>query len=234
MFNRICQGIDITNRNEKLSRWNYVSKEIIEHCVKSNNLKFLAEKLKIYKLFFEDCEYIKKQFFQKEASYNFSKECWIKNETNVTNKFLLQFIINCIKNYTDEIYIRDVSFLGFPSVYIVIPKMSFIFEYDEDRIQTRKNLYDWIQMENLEEKYSIQKLVEALEYMKKHCFFQDILISEFPKEYLLFLCSILEENVENIEHFGNIIIDANKSNKLFNKDFTKNVEIIIKYFNLKK
>lgn len=228
-----CQGIDITNRTEKVSRWNYVSKEIIEHNIKNNNLKFIAEKMKIYKLFIQECDYLEKQFFKNPPNYNFSRNSWIKDDKNVSNKFLLKFILKSIKNYTDEIYVRDVSFLGFSSIYIIIPKMSFIFEYDEDRIKTRKSLYDWIQKEESEEKQSIKILFESLNNMKTSLFFQDILISEFPKEYLLFLCSIYEKNYKNIDFYGNLIIKENESSQIFKQNFIDQIKIILSYFKLK-
>lgn len=229
-----CQGIDITNRTEKLSRWNYVSKEIIEHNIETNNLKFLAEKMKIYKLFLQQCDYLEKQFFTNPPNYHFSRDSWIKDEKDASNKFLLKFILNSITNYTDEIYVRDVSFLDFPSVYIIVPKMSFIFEYDEDRIKTRNSLYDWIKKEESEEKQSIQTLFKSLNNMKISSFFQDILISEFPKEYLLFLCSIYEKNYENIDFYGNLIIKENKLSQIFKQNFIVQVKIILSYFKLKE
>lgn len=59
--------------------------------------------------------------FNSNASYTFSGLNWNLNNDDEVD---LKFIINKIKEFKFDIYIRDVSFLGFPSYYIIVPGMS--------------------------------------------------------------------------------------------------------------
>jgi len=50
-----------------------------------------------------------------------------------TNKYYLKYLLNILRMDGKTIYIRDFSFLGFPSYYIFIPKMS-IFSPSRDEL----------------------------------------------------------------------------------------------------
>lgn len=60
-------------------------------------------------------------FFQKSLSYNFDPSAFTPNKTYFED---VKMLINKIKCYGLNIYMRDVSFLGFPSFYIYIPSIS--------------------------------------------------------------------------------------------------------------
>lgn len=65
----------------------------------------------------------KKEFFNTKASYKFKSLNFNLGKNHLED---LKFLKKIVKNLNTQIYIRDVSFLGFPSYYIIIPRLSRI------------------------------------------------------------------------------------------------------------
>lgn len=68
-------------------------------------------------------------------SYDFEGLNWNQNKSDDDD---LRFIVNKIKEMEKNLYIRDVSFLGFPSFYIYVPGMSEIiypFAVAEEKVE---------------------------------------------------------------------------------------------------
>lgn len=63
------------------------------------------------------------QFFASKYSYDFTE--FADMETH-SNKQLLEYLFNIIGGHGHQIFIRDNSFLGFPSFHIIVPGMSEI------------------------------------------------------------------------------------------------------------
>ncbi|MCQ2788827.1 MAG: YcaO-like family protein [bacterium] len=63
-----------------------------------------------------------KAFFKNKPSWNFDKKVWY--DESLSNEEILKLMISLILDKSFDIYIRDVSFLGFPSFHIYIPQMS--------------------------------------------------------------------------------------------------------------
>lgn len=101
------QGIDIPDyaRYAKLDLFN-------KHVNNPNNIgqSFLNGVGKYYS-----------NFFDKKPSYQFSP--W-KDVSNYNNKELVMNYIDLVKSMDYKVFIRDVSYLGFPSYYIIIPQLS--------------------------------------------------------------------------------------------------------------
>lgn len=229
-----CQGIDLTDPNDTIHPNMYISKCVLEHNLKNNNLEFLSEKIAIHKVYIENCEYIENQFYKNKPQYTYKSNTWINKDKDITNKELLKILLSKINNYTKEIYIRDVSYFGFPSVYIVIPEMSFLKNYNVERLKNKIKLYNWINSNTSKTELSIKSLFETLCLKKNTIFFQDNLVSEFPNEYILLLCSIFLENYKNIKYFTQIILDGNNVSNFFKKDFIKRIEITKRFYELKE
>lgn len=68
------------------------------------------------------------EFFSRNFSYPFSEF----EETRITtNKEMLVYMVDRLDQLGCETYVRDVSFLGFPSFHIIVPGMSEIEEFDD-------------------------------------------------------------------------------------------------------
>lgn len=106
------------------------------------------------------------ELFSNEFTYEFKKLHYIKVDS--TNKELLRYMINLLKNKGYDILIRDVSYLGFPSYHIIIPRFSEIEVIDDlDTIQ-QYSKYNEIKLyiRNLD-KISEKELQELVSYFNE-------------------------------------------------------------------
>lgn len=70
------------------------------------------------------------EFFSRNFSYPFNEF----EETRITsNKEMLAYMVDRLAQLGCETYVRDVSFLGFPSFHIIVPGLSEIEEFDDLR-----------------------------------------------------------------------------------------------------
>ena len=67
--------------------------------------------------------------FSDAYSYEFSN-CWYKADS-ADNKMFLDFLLGIIRNNNWNLYHRDVSFLGFPSLHAFIPEISNIAQINK-------------------------------------------------------------------------------------------------------
>lgn len=228
-----AQGFDITSKNVPIAKDSFISKEILEHISDSQNMRYLEEKMFIRKVQIETCAYIKNQFFNSTSDYDFSENSWISNNKNCSNKTLLKFILNKIENYTSGIYIRDVSYLGFPSVYIIIPKMSYMRIYDFNRVEETLALLNWCLKNEQNDETSIKGLFNALNIRKETKFFLNERFSEYPNEYIKLLCALYLKDYENVKLLSETIIDNSKDTYFFRKEFISKIMVINEYSVLK-
>ncbi len=229
-----AQGQDITADHRHISFESFVSECGLYWTVKENNLNFLNEKIQKCNIFIENCDYIQEQFFKRKPDFALSEKAWIKTDKNIDNKSLLKFLLTNIKQYTDEIYIRDISFLGFPSVMIVIPKMTFIIDNKDQRIKYKSELQNWIKDGMPENKNSVEFLFKAIASQGPPIFYREYnTSSKFPNEYLLLLCSILLKDYKNIKKYSDCIILNKKSYEVYKKEFMSNIILTNEFFNMK-
>lgn len=176
-----------------------------------------------------------KQFFSKEYDYEFNINNWIEENKDYNNKQLLEFITNKILKLTTDIYIRDVSFLGFPSIDIYVPNISEIFEFNKKSLHkfildknwgnlTSKNIRD--------SKYNINSLLELAEiftfWMKTPCLCKKTFT--VPFEYIALLCAIVLKIPQKVIKYGEIILDQNEYEQVYDYEQVKAIEIIKYYF----
>ena len=187
--------------------------------------------------FLEYNEYWDKLFFNNtNIKYEFSPLIWCDSEKNYSNKELLDILIN--KAYPicqNDIYIRDNSFLGFPAYYIFIPEMSYISRKNFDYINKQLTFVKWanyIDDNDLTYK-DINQLILALDfklyYDDKYCSStSDMQVCDLSAEYLLMLCYIAQNSVDNVIKYADIILKKHigADNRL--------IEMILLYFNMKK
>ena len=91
-----------------MSRFSYCNKEAYSN-YNSDNISITG------------CGYYPVEFFNNKYSYTFTM---FKDVSGCSNRELLSFLLNFLKKRNCDIFVRDVSFLGFPSFHIYIPYMS--------------------------------------------------------------------------------------------------------------
>lgn len=68
------------------------------------------------------------EFFKSVPDYEFQPFTYTDN---LTNKEMVRYLLNLLSNQGYEVYLRNVSFLGFPAFQIIVPDLSEIEEIDE-------------------------------------------------------------------------------------------------------
>ena len=136
-------------------------------------------------------------FFNKSCNYEFSPSSWVDENIKYTNKELLKFLIDRITNITNnDIFVRDVSFLGFPSYHILIPQFSELVYYDDGILY----LNCWgnypQKIEHVPD--DINSLISAILYKIKYQPTFSSFVPYIPDEYILILCYILNKDYKNI------------------------------------
>lgn len=89
------------------------------------------------------------QLFSNRFSYEFNE---FKDIKELSNKEILYYLINFLQDKGYDIFIRDVSYLGFPSFHIIIPGLSEIEEIDNIEAIENYSSYNRVKkhMRNLE------------------------------------------------------------------------------------
>ena len=168
-----------------------------------------------------------------DFDYDFSKETWVINE-KVSNKSLAKKLTSKILEFSDEIYIRDYNFMGFPTIYIYVPEISQInLNLDENNCM---NLADWIEFsfsQNTTKDFN--SFCEACSFASFSFSDKNLKLSRIFPEYWGFLSSILNEDYEKIKIYGEVV----KNNfKFFIKAKRTDINLtllegILLYFDLK-
>lgn len=78
------------------------------------------------------------QLFDSEPTYPFTP---VKDVSNMSNDQILKYWIDDIINLGYDIFIRDVSFLGFPSFHIIIPGLSEMIYPDDKKFRATNTRY---------------------------------------------------------------------------------------------
>ena len=154
-----------------------------------------------------------------KPEYEFSLSSWINENKKTTNKKMLTFLISNLKDMSrGNIFIRDNSFLGFPSYYIFIPDMSII---KNDYITREINFLNWINYKtDLNTCHNnIDTLIDALDFKLNYgysqiSFTKYVFVSPINSEYLLLLCYIVKNDIDKILKYSNYLQKTyNKKNK---------------------
>lgn len=107
----LLQGQDINNMK---GTWEFSYKNYVEDEY-SNMLNILVN----------GCGEYPVEFFSNKESYSFNEPI---NTTQMDNKEMIKYLINLLNKLGYEVFIRDVSYLGFPSYHVIVPEFSEIEE----------------------------------------------------------------------------------------------------------
>ena len=198
-------------------------------------LKHIFFELTANKWYFKISDKLYDIFFNKKYDYDFSASSWIDENKKYTNKELLKFLIDRITAITDnDILVRDVSYLGFPSYHIFIPKFSETVYYDDDKL----NLFCWGNYPNkkLTVPNDVDSLISAILFKLEYENHNNMLVPNTPDEYILILCYILKNDYKNILKYCETLQKRNEPSSV--RDFISNnsnlINIIYRYFKLKQ
>ncbi|GKX27639.1 hypothetical protein SH1V18_01190 [Vallitalea longa] len=110
------------------------------------------------------------EYFSDEFTYSFID---IKDNSKLDNKEMLEYLIKIITDQGFDVLVRDVSYLNFPSVNIIVPGMSEINELTKENINEVKissNIRnELMNLNNIKD----NDIEEIISYMKKKYFTND-------------------------------------------------------------
>ena len=227
------QGINMLENINLTQYMPYYSKEKFEATPIENIPKSLAH----MKIILEKNDYLSEQFFATDTDYGFKETTWIK-DLKITNKQCLKFLYDKVLQIANDIFIRDVSFLGFPVVNIFVPNMCELANFDEPSLELEQ---EWALWRNYYEHKSKKCNVKSLLSFSEKMLFLDMYagIDALPKffvpyEYVAFLCSVVLKDIERIKKYNKIMKAQNKFYQFVEEDTLFIFNIITEYFILKE
>lgn len=139
---------------------------------------------------FADLSLVPYQVIGEKADYEFTEMPDVSNENNKT---ILKNLINSILNEGNDILIRNLSILGFPTFSIAIPGMS---EISFDPNATYFNVFITMQrlMKNIES-INLKNLKEVIRMM-------EIIVNEIGYEKISILISLKDNSILPCEQMG--------------------------------
>jgi len=207
-----------------------------EEKLKYTTIESMYKALFLYKVAFARIKKLEDIFFADKKSYEYYKENWIDENKVYTNKELLDFIVNKILVFSDDIYIRNVSFLGFPTVDIFIPDVTDIAEYDEKTIKVRQLDLFWesYYKNSNKKEYTLESLLQLSELFSFNETLTSRKIFQAPFEYISLLCSIVLKDTNRILKYTDVVVSQNKVKRNYDKGQILAFEIIKQYYTYKK
>lgn len=228
-----AQGMMLSKfRKYNFIGYSFYSKEKLKYTSKQNIYKALF----MHKVAFEKIPKYEKQFFDNNIVSVMPDDTFILENKKYNNKELLSFLTNRILKFSDDIYIRDVSFLGFPSVDIFIPNITDIAEYNEKNIKNRMlDIYWSVYHKNSDkESYNIYSLLKLAELFS----FTDTLTSskvfQVPFEYIALLCSLVLKDSRKIIKYIDVILGQNRIQENYEENQILTFKIIKDFYNKKE
>ncbi len=184
------------------------SKEKLEYVSIENIYQSLLQ----HKIFYEKTSELEKLFFNKNYSYQFSDKAWIKENKFYTNKDLFKFLVNKVLNIAEDIYIRDVSFLKFPTVDIFVPQMSDVINYTYKNLlnENLDNFWSFYNKNINKENYNLDSLLKLAEIYSFTDYSKSKKIFNVPYEYIALLCSLVLKDSARVVKYIKIILGQNR------------------------
>lgn len=222
---------------------------IREHEYFLNNTKrdMYARSLEIRRFIINSSGVFPRTLFEEKESYSFNPEIF---KTRSNYKEEVQYLIKLFLNLGDNVYIRDVSYLGFPSYYVYIPRVSLLGRKTSADDSNARSLSDVVRQDELEDimfssinellksKEKINQFINVMIPDRRDAFqgikMQDFLRLEFenhdwaeyPVNYFLVLCCFVVGEYKNARQYLKSLM--NETNNKNNKYYLE----VLKYFDL--
>lgn len=213
----------------------YFSKEKFEN----SSSEDIYQSITSLKVYFENNKFFKNIFYSKKENLTYKKSAWIEEKTDLSNKTLLKFLISKINNTSENIFIRDVSFLGFPSVYIYVPQVSELRNLSKQELKKADLYSKWIAFNNKSKKHNCYNPKSLLTFAETYNFRKTAgdewrTLFNVPLEYIAFLCAILLKMPNKVQKYYSILKGQNKVYDYFSEEQITIFNIINDYFRLSK
>ena len=229
-----AQNNNLDNHIEDVRNLPYYSKIKFEY----SPIEHVVRSMFYTRVSFEMNDLIKDCFFNNKTTYKYSKNAWIQENKEIDNKSLLDFLVKKISLISSDIYIRNVSFLGFNTIYIFIPDMSLINDWTKTNYEQIININNWLELNKNkkdEQLYTIDSLLRLADYyMTLHNYWSMFKqLSDAPPEYIAFLCSIVLKDKNKMKKYREIMFAQNRIYDDYTDEQIKMVNIIYEYFDYK-
>lgn len=164
--------------------------------------------------------------FSQKKDYDFNEKNWLLTDKN-SNKEMLSKL-----REIGHVYVRNYSFLDFPTVYVFIPELICHRNID------KKFLDNEIKIATLEKEilsgsplnYSAGELLKICEYGLLAIY--EYKLCNIPLTYIAFLCSIILKDNKKIKKFYNRMkVQINYNKKYSGTDYFTN-NILLEYYGL--
>jgi len=146
-----------------------------------------------------------------KQDYNFNKGIWLYDK-KLNNKEIFNHLAKNILRYTNDIYIRNYSFLNFPTVRIYVPKFSspYILNYEffknwEELLRLMALLDEDKEMNDS----NLKEIAQASKFICEYCsnkIERVIVFGQLRAKYFLFYYSLALKNKKTIKKYLNKII----------------------------
>lgn len=200
-FTEILQGFSSINEDFKNKQFNkigvtYKNDEEKISCFLDHNWKINYQKY----------------LSSKTSSWTYDSGTW--HTSNVLNKVLLINYISLLKAYDYDILIRDVSFLGFPSYYVVVPQLSTNMisfkSYYENKINLLSKYLPYKYAKKLARNNFCTKIIFIMNALLEEDFVKTILLIEDYIDYILKLNVFQKKHLELINCLKEYVIMRNR------------------------
>ena len=233
-FTEQLQCINIEEYEKLIKECPYYTKEEVNDTPIENIILSISHMF----VSFEKNKLIDDIFLNDEIQDKNKLTVWIKNENKITNKELLKFLLKKLSKISSNIFIKDMSFLKFPTVYIFIPEMAELVKWNKTTLDHTINYQMWKNFNETKnrENYNIKSLYKLAKYNVNRHYYFDKLKNVFncPLEYVIFLCAVKIKDVKNIIKYANLLIKKNNIYKIFEEEQIKMFQIIKNYYLLKQ
>ena len=222
------QGFDIENEDERKSRkiFKFADDDILENIIQDIGRQSTPSDK-------TNPNFV--NLFSDNFDYDFNPDIWYFKET--TNQEMLQSLCKSILADKDDIFIRNYDFLGFPVVYIYIPKMSQFYSVSDKTLDGLLNIHQ-IRNNLKENNYSpltVNKIFKACDFNSSYKFpVEPNKISDITPTSIALCCAILMDDFFNIKKYINRILSEIEIDPIYQNIQKVFYKILASYFNLKE
>ncbi len=180
VITEFLQGVEDLDRTKLINTVSYISDSVENYSYTVGDILFTI------KTYISSKSKLGELFLKNNTKSKFNRSVFLDENKVYNNKQILNSLLKAIKPITkDEIYVRDVSFLGFPSIYIYIPAMTIERQINEKEFEEINKINDLFLSSTGNEAKS-EKLFRMInDYVKKYGYSLMNYFNFCPPEILL-------------------------------------------------
>lgn len=200
-FTESLQGIDLSN-----------NKHIKYFFRQLNDKKNSIVSCKIDNAYRYNYIELKNENFIESSDWEFSSEFWHKTD-NYSNKDLLEYWFNKLINNNFNIFVRNMSYIDFPTYQIFIPELqsTFLLPLSNDEINIKINYYKLFSIFENNLKLKVTE-IEFLDFCKYYFHLKNKITHKYKNIELYYILILFYTN--NIND-ALLLVKAKKNNKKY-------------------